>query len=297
MATTNYNLPTITGNMNADVVRDMNALAEATDAAIKTAVDGVDLSAVEGEIATVSGDLATHLADKANPHGVTKSQVGLGNVENYGVATQVEAEEGISDLKFMTPLKVKQAITKFTPKNVPNGFLGLDENGEIPNQYKPKRLVKVAEIDFSVNPGASVTVSGLLKYKYLQPVLKGITHNFSASSAIYLTFGNYLDTDFLGHSISATTISALSNRAGYRTDVQASPAKAYSFVEVFKNGLLRTRGIAAATTSSNPDTLSASSYFVEAVLRSVLNANFDTITISTASGQMVSGMFELWGEE
>jgi len=36
MATPNYNLPTISGNMAADVVRDMNALADATDGAIKT---------------------------------------------------------------------------------------------------------------------------------------------------------------------------------------------------------------------------------------------------------------------
>jgi hypothetical protein len=63
MATTNYNLPTITGNMNADVVRDMNALAEATDTAIKQAVGSVDLSVVEGEIADVSNDLTAHLAD------------------------------------------------------------------------------------------------------------------------------------------------------------------------------------------------------------------------------------------
>ena len=42
MATPNYNLPTITGNMTADVVRDVNALAVATDSAIKDAVDGVD---------------------------------------------------------------------------------------------------------------------------------------------------------------------------------------------------------------------------------------------------------------
>lgn len=44
MATTNYNLPTITGNMTADVVRDMNALAEATDDAIKSVSDQADSS-------------------------------------------------------------------------------------------------------------------------------------------------------------------------------------------------------------------------------------------------------------
>jgi len=59
MATPNYNLPTISGNMAADVVRDMNALAEATDSAIKEAIDNVDLSAVDTKI-------STHLADDVN---------------------------------------------------------------------------------------------------------------------------------------------------------------------------------------------------------------------------------------
>jgi len=59
MATPNYNLPTISGNMTADVVRDMNALAEATDSAIKEAIDNVDLSAIDTKI-------STHLADDVN---------------------------------------------------------------------------------------------------------------------------------------------------------------------------------------------------------------------------------------
>lgn len=63
MATTNYNLPTITGNMTADVVRDMNALAEATDGAIKSAVEGVDLTPVTQEITQVKNDFSAHLAE------------------------------------------------------------------------------------------------------------------------------------------------------------------------------------------------------------------------------------------
>ena len=57
MATPNYNLPTITGNMTADVVRDVNALAEATDTAIKAQVDGIDLSQIEQEISVVDTKL------------------------------------------------------------------------------------------------------------------------------------------------------------------------------------------------------------------------------------------------
>lgn len=45
-----------------------------------------------------------------NPHSVTKSQVGLGSVSNYGVATQSEAETGNANNKYMTPQRTKQAI-------------------------------------------------------------------------------------------------------------------------------------------------------------------------------------------
>src|SRR5690625_1352186 len=54
--------------------------------------------------------LDAHKADKTNPHNVTKSQVGLGNVPNYTAATQSQAENGTTNAAFMTPLRTKQAI-------------------------------------------------------------------------------------------------------------------------------------------------------------------------------------------
>ena len=51
-----------------------------------------------------------HIDSTNNPHGVTKSQVGLGSVSNYGIATQAEAEAGTSSSKYMTPQRTKQAI-------------------------------------------------------------------------------------------------------------------------------------------------------------------------------------------
>lgn len=53
-----------------------------------------------------------HAANTTNPHNVTKSQVGLGSVSNYGLATQAEAEAGTSSSKYMTPLRTKQAIDR-----------------------------------------------------------------------------------------------------------------------------------------------------------------------------------------
>ena len=57
-----------------------------------------------------------HVSKTDNPHSVTKAQVGLGNVSNYGLATNVQAEAGTVDNVFMTPLRTKQAIDKLAPK-------------------------------------------------------------------------------------------------------------------------------------------------------------------------------------
>ena len=55
-----------------------------------------------------------HISLTDNPHSVTKSQVGLGSVSNYALATQAEAQAGTSNAKYMTPLRVKEAITSQT---------------------------------------------------------------------------------------------------------------------------------------------------------------------------------------
>ena len=57
-----------------------------------------------------------HVSKKDNPHGVTKAQVGLGDVANYGLATQEQAELGNSTVGYMTPQRTKQAIDKLAPK-------------------------------------------------------------------------------------------------------------------------------------------------------------------------------------
>lgn len=60
--------------------------------------------------AQVGVGISGHVTNQANPHAVTKAQVGLSSVLNYGLATQSEAEAGTSNVKYMTPLLVKAAI-------------------------------------------------------------------------------------------------------------------------------------------------------------------------------------------
>ena len=47
--------------------------------------------------------LNTHISNVSNPHKVTKSQVGLGNVPNYATATDAEALTGTATNKLITP--------------------------------------------------------------------------------------------------------------------------------------------------------------------------------------------------
>jgi len=57
----------------------------------------------------------TTVAGRTGAVVVAKADVGLGSVENYAKASQSEAEAGTSDIKYMTPLRVKQAIGSDSP--------------------------------------------------------------------------------------------------------------------------------------------------------------------------------------
>lgn len=64
-------------------------------------------------ITDIDEEIIAHIADKQNPHGTTKNDVGLGNVPNWGGATQAEAKAGTNNAKIMTPLRTKESIDTF----------------------------------------------------------------------------------------------------------------------------------------------------------------------------------------
>lgn len=69
------------------------------------------LTAIQQAIlAQNGGGLAQHLADFGNPHHVTAAQTGLGNVQNYGIATLQDMTNGTSNQLYVTPYLVAQAI-------------------------------------------------------------------------------------------------------------------------------------------------------------------------------------------
>lgn len=73
--------------------------------------EGKTLAEVTAEINAATGAeidaleliVNAFIARRDNPHAVTKAQVNLGNVDNYGTATGVEAAAGVAADKFVTP--------------------------------------------------------------------------------------------------------------------------------------------------------------------------------------------------
>ncbi|MDA2881576.1 hypothetical protein PEG85_11675 [Lactococcus cremoris] len=59
--------------------------------------------------ASQSQSINNHIGDTSNPHKVTAAQVGLGNIQNFGLATEDEAKQGDSNAKYMTP-SLTQAV-------------------------------------------------------------------------------------------------------------------------------------------------------------------------------------------
>ncbi|HAB9977094.1 TPA_asm: hypothetical protein GYW94_08360 [Listeria monocytogenes] len=71
------------------------------------------------ELAALNADLVSHTGNISNPHKVTKAQLGLSNVENYGVATVAEAIAGVATDKLMTPANVLDSIKEqFKTQNI-----------------------------------------------------------------------------------------------------------------------------------------------------------------------------------
>lgn len=107
-------------------------------AALETAIGQLEsaLSKLSGTVDTNASTMNTHIANKSNPHGVTKSQVGLGNVENKSTATiktQFTAA-GVSENEsgFTTGAQVYGAVKDVTD----------DLNSHTGNKNNPHKVTK-----------------------------------------------------------------------------------------------------------------------------------------------------------
>lgn len=108
--------------------------------------------------------LNTHVNDKSNPHVVTKAQVGLDLVENYSIASKADAEAGVSNSLYMTPLRTKEGIDKFAIAPL---------NTHINNKSNPhvvtKTQIGLGSVENYPPATLSEAVDGLRNDRYLTP--------------------------------------------------------------------------------------------------------------------------------
>lgn len=78
---------------------------------LKTEEENIENGAVvtDNRMNHIEEGIYSHTIDISNPHKVTAAQAGLGNVQNFGIATEDEAKQGISNAKYMTP-SLTQAV-------------------------------------------------------------------------------------------------------------------------------------------------------------------------------------------
>lgn len=103
-----------------------------------------------------------HVMDLDNPHVVTKAHVGLGNVENYIIASTLEAETGSVNIRYMSPIRTKEAITKLALLPL-NTFIARRDN---PNVVTAAQVGLGNVSDFATGTSADA-IEGLSPNKFL----------------------------------------------------------------------------------------------------------------------------------
>jgi hypothetical protein len=109
---------------------------------IQEAIEGI-AAAVE---AAASGSSASHIADRNNPHQVTKAQVGLGSVVNLPLASLAQALQTTFNAGYMTPQTTYHAINNFALAPL-NTHIGRTDN--------PHGVTK-AQVGLSLTPNLAL---------------------------------------------------------------------------------------------------------------------------------------------
>ena len=114
---------------------ELDAVSAKVDEVAKASYGKAEGQAAAAKAEKVGQDLTTHKGDKSNPHGVTKDQVGLGNVDNVKQASKVEFDSHVgntgihvttSDKAFWNstlPAKQLTRTTLMRSQNLKSGYL------------------------------------------------------------------------------------------------------------------------------------------------------------------------------
>lgn len=149
-------------------------------------------------------DAVTSVAGKTGVVTLTGSDVGLGSVQNYGLATKAEAEAGSSSAKYMTPLRTKEAVDalqavksvagKTGEVTLAKGDVGLGNVDNTSDADKPISTAVQTALHGKVGLTASQNITGM---NIFSGVL-GIENKGSLGEILFGTAGTRLGNDVDG---------------------------------------------------------------------------------------------------
>lgn len=170
----------------------------------KDVVESID-AVRDAILAANGGGLTSHVADMSNPHQTTKAQVGLGSVQNYGVATTLQAQAGTANNSYMTPLRTAEAI------NVLGGALVNAHEARIDNPHNvTKTQVGLGNVQNYPVASDAEARDGTAVNRYMTPALTA-----AAMAATNLTLTTHINNKLNPHNVTKDQV-GLFNVENYR---------------------------------------------------------------------------------
>lgn len=186
------------------------------------------------------GGLQAHVTNYSNPHNVTKAQVGLTNVQNYGTASQAQAEAGAANNLYMTPLRVKESIAIFGQQLV-NDHSSKTDN---PHQVT-KAQVGLGSVQNYPMASSAEAIAGSATDRYVSPNTLGaaitslIRNDFDAHAANTNNPHNVTKAQIgLVYVENYPVASAEEARAGTRSDRYMTPQRTTQLMAEYVNSRL-----------------------------------------------------------
>lgn len=219
-------------------------------------VSGETLTVIMGKISKAINDIISHIGNKSNPHSVTKSQIGLGNVENKSGAT-IRGE--------MTKLEVVDALGYTPPTSDTNTTYTLTKSGStitLTGSDGSKTNVSDSNTTYTLSSfGVTATASELNKLdgctatvtelNYLDGVTSGIqtqlngklsTSGTAAKATADASGQNIADTYIKGLSVNGRTITYTKGDGGTGTITTQDTNTTYDVATSSTLGLVKSGG-------------------------------------------------------
>lgn len=173
--------------------------------------------------ALVPGIMEFHTTNTNNPHRVTASQVGLGNVPNWAPATEEEALSGVSKTTFLTPYLANLMFTNSTDQPLAAHLLDHNNPHEVTSAQ-----VGLGNVNNYGTATNYQTVLGTATNLHVTPA--GLTSWWTSSAKPYVDQAIELGTNLtaadvgLGDVINAGFATDAQNVAGTVTQTYVDPA-------------------------------------------------------------------------